>query len=445
MRLRIFAPVASALAGMCAIAWAATTPATSPQAETYRQLDLFADVLARVRANYVTETDETELMRGAIDGLLASLDPHSSYMDKKEYEAFQTSVRGEYEGLGVEVSMVDRFVTIITPFDGSPAARAGLKSGDRITAVNGEKLLGLTLSQALDKMRGEVNSVVTISILRDGAEPFDVTLKREVVSPPSVTWRREGDVGYLRLSGFNEKTAASFTDAVEAMRKTIGPRLKGVVLDLRNNPGGLLDQAVAVADVFLDGGEVVSSRGRDPRDTGRFNAQRGELLRNIPVAVIVNEGSASAAEIVAGALQDRQRAKIVGVTSFGKGSVQTVIPLTGGLRGALRLTTARYYTPSGRSIQATGIEPDVEVSQIRGEPEKRAIQSEADLPEALDNDSGVKRKAPHEIADQPPEGFKGDYQLKRALDVVQGLPGPRLPAPDPAVVAAKKSGEAPSR
>ncbi len=427
MRLRILAPVAAAFAGMCAIAWAATTPATSPQAETYRQLDLFADVLARVKANYVTETDEPDLMRGAIDGLLASLDPHSSYMDPKEFEDFQTSVRGEYEGLGVEVSMQDRFVTIVTPFDGSPAARAGLKSGDRITAVNGQKLLGLTLNQALEKMRGEVNSVVTITIFRDEVEPFDVTLKREIVSPPSVTWRREGDVGYLRLSGFNEKTAGSFSSAIESMRKAIGPRLKGVVLDLRNNPGGLLDQAVAVADVFLDGGEVVSSRGRDPRDTQRLNAQRGEMLRNVPVAVIINEGSASAAEIVAGALQDRQRAKIVGVTSFGKGSVQTVIPLKGGFQGALRLTTARYYTPSGRSIQATGIEPDVEVAQIRGAPEKRAIQSEADLPEALDNDGGIKRKAPHEIADQPPEGFKGDYQLKRALEVVQGLPGPKLP------------------
>lgn len=443
MRAWIIAPAAAAALGLCAIGWATTTPISS-QADTYRQLDLFADVMGRVKALYVSDPNESEMIEAALNGMLASLDPHSSYLSPKEFEDMQISTRGEYEGLGLEVTMEDGFVKVVAPIEGTPAFRAGFMTGDLLTGIDGQSILGLTLNQSLDRMRGKEGSSVTITILRNGQKPFDVTLMREKITPKAVTWRREGDVGYIRIATFNEKTNDGLLEAVKGIKRDIGPRLKGVVLDLRGNPGGLLDQAVDVSDDFLDGGEVVFTRGRDAQDTKRYNAKKGELLKGTPVVVLINEGSASASEIVAGALQDRKRAKVVGVTSFGKGSVQTLFPLKGGVQGALRLTTARYYTPSGRSIQATGIEPDVEVAQSRGKPEKRLVQSEADLPGALNNDGGVKRKALHDILDQPPEAFKGDYQLKRALDVVQGLPGPKLPVPDP-VPAKVAAAEVPAK
>jgi carboxyl-terminal processing protease len=329
--------------------------------------------------------------------------------------------------------MDDSVVKVVSPIDETPASRAGIQAGDYLTAINGESIIGLNINEAVSKMRGPVGTSLIVTVAREGKEPFDVNLTREIISVRSVTARMDGDLSVIRVSAFNEKTGDALNDAIAQVRAKGGPGLRGIVLDLRNNPGGLLDQAIAVSDAFLDGGEVVSTRGRRPEDIERYNARRGELMANVPIVVLINGGSASASEIVAGALQDRGRALVVGTTSFGKGSVQTVIPLKGGRDGALRLTTARYYTPAGRSIQGSGIEPDVEIAQTRVDTSKlkKIGLSEADLPKALSNETGAKRRGPHVPEDQPPVGWdqKQDYQMKRAMELLrQGVVAERLRA-----------------
>ena len=429
----IAAPLAGMAALVGALAWSA--PEDTGRGDIYRQLELFADVLARVEQDYVTEINEEEAMEAAIQGMLASLDPHSSYMNATDYREMQTQTRGEYGGLGIEVTSEDGVVRVVSPIDGTPAARAGIQAGDYLTAIDGESIVGLTLNDAVRRMRGEAGSNIIVTVAREGTDPFDVTLTREIINVRAVTARVEGgDVGIIRISTFNERTGDMLQDAIRTVRRDTGGRLRGVVVDLRNNPGGLLDQAIEVSDAFLDGGEVVSTRGRQPEDVQRYNASRGEDLAGVPVVVLINGASASAAEIVAGALQDRNRALIVGTDSFGKGSVQTVIPLQGGRDGALRLTTARYYTPAGRSIQGAGITPDMEVAARRVSAEdiarlQRLGVSEADLPNALDNDSGAQRRAIHVPEDMPPENWDAeeDYQLQRAMDFLrQGTVAERL-------------------
>jgi carboxyl-terminal processing protease len=431
----IAAPVAGMAALVGALAWSA--PEDQSRGDIYRQLELFADVLARVEQDYVVPIDEEEAMEAAIQGMLTSLDPHSSYMDAAEYRDMQTTTRGEYGGLGIEVTSEEGIVRVVSPIDGTPAARAGVQAGDFLTAINGETIVGLGLNEAVRRMRGEAGTQITVTIAREGTEPFDVTLTREIINVRAVTARVEGgDIGVIRISTFNERTGTMLQDAIRTVKRDTAGRLRGVVIDLRNNPGGLLDQAIEVSDAFLDGGEVVSTRGRQSEDVQRYNARRGDDMAGVPVVVLINGASASAAEIVAGALQDRNRALIVGTDSFGKGSVQTVIPLQGGRDGALRLTTARYYTPAGRSIQGAGITPDMEVANRRISAEdvarlQRLGISEADLPNALDNESGAQRRAIHMPDDQPPETWntEEDYQLSRALDFLrQGVVAERLRA-----------------
>jgi carboxyl-terminal processing protease len=415
---------------------AQATNATKGQ--TYKMLELFGDVLQTVDAQYVSEVDNKKLIEAALDGMLTSLDPHSGYLSPDSFEDMQDTTRGEYGGLGIEVTSEDGVVKVISPMDGTPAARAGIQAGDYITSVNGQSVLGLTVNEAVKQMRGPAGEVVTLTIARDKTDPFDVKLTREIIKPKAAIARMEGDYGYVRLPGFNEKATDALTTAITDLRAK-NPQMKGLIFDLRNNPGGLLDQAVGVSSVFLDGGEVVSQRGRDPRDIQRYNAKPGgDLLKGLPVVVLINQGSASAAEIVAGALQDRHRAELVGITSFGKGSVQTVIPLRGGADGALKLTTARYYTPSGRSIQKTGIQPDLEVAQTKDQAQdiaNRVWFSEASFKNALNADEGKSRQGVHTPAEAPPPGFdekKGDFQLDRAIAVlkagsVQAVP--KLPKP----------------
>ena len=425
-------------AGSMAYLGQAARATPEPRAETYHMLELFGNVLDTVERQYVTPVDDKKLIQSALNGMLTSLDPHSDYLPPEAFNDMQDDTRGEYGGLGLEITSEEGVVKVISPIDGTPAAKAGIKPGDYITAVNGQTVLGLSVNDAVKQMRGKVGEIVTLTIAREKTDPFDVKLTREIIQPKSVTYHAEGDYGYLRLSGFNEKATSETRAAIEDLRAK-NPHLKGLVLDLRNNPGGLLDQAVGVSDLFLNGGEVVSQRGRDPHDIERYNARPGPKLGNLPVVVLINSGTASAAEIVAGALQDRKRAEIVGLTSFGKGSVQTVIPLRGGLDGAVKLTTARYYTPSGRSIQKTGIEPDLEVAETREEAQQVANEafqfSEASFRNALNADDGKTREGAHQPAEAPPPGFdekKGDFQLTRALDVlkygsVQATP--KLPKP----------------
>ena len=418
--------------------------ASAPRSETYKMLELFGDVLTKVDGQYVEPVDDKKLIRAALDGMLTSLDPHSNYLDPESFSNMMDQTHGEYGGLGIEITSEDGVVKIISPMDDTPATKAGLLAGDYITAIDGQSVVGLTLNDAVKQMRGKVGQTITLSIARENHDPFDVKLTREIINVKSVKYHREGDFGYLRISSFDEKTGAETEEAVrDLLSKT--PKIKGLVLDLRNNPGGLLDQAIAVSDVFLNGGEVVSQRGRDPMDpkqVQRYNAKPGgDLLKGLPMTVLINSGSASAAEIVAGALQDRHRADLVGLTSFGKGSVQTLIPLNNGVDGALKLTTARYYTPSGRSIQRTGIDPDLEVAKTRDEAQLIANHtyqfSEASYRNALNADEGKVRKGPHAPAEEPPVGFDekaGDFQLTRALDVLKagGVANtPKLPTPTP--------------
>jgi len=409
-------------------ATAKTTPATR---EGYRLMQLFADVMDEAKRSYVTDVDEKKMVEAAINGMLQSLDPHSSYLDLAGYGELRDQTRGAYGGLGLEVTSEDGLVKIITPIDETPAARAGLKTDDLITAINGQAVVGMPLNDAVKQMRGSIGEPVTLTIVREKKDPFDVRLVREQINVITARAHNEGEYGYLRVSQFNERTTDEAQRALRQIRAE-NPNMKGLVLDLRNNPGGLLDQSVSIADMFLDGGEVVSQRPRNPRDIERYNARPGDVLNGLPMVVLINSGSASASEIVAGALQDRKRAEIIGTTSFGKGSVQSVIPLRGGQDGALKLTTGRYYTPSGRSIQKTGIEPDLEVAVSQEEAKKIAEGAnrftEAMYATALDAQEGKVRRGAHEPAEAPPAEFKveidfrnskGDFQLLRALDVLK--------------------------
>ena len=387
---------------------------------TYRQLDLFSDAFEKVRSDYVRPVDDNELVSSAIEGMVSSLDPHSSYMDAKAFADMQIQTSGEFAGLGIEVTMEDGLVKVITPIDDTPAARAGIKTGDFIAAVDGVPIQGMSLDDAIARMRGPEGSKVTITVLRTGSKkPFDVTLTRAIVQVDNVKFHRDGDVGYIRLPSFNEQTDAGLEHAVRELKRQIGPGLKGYVLDLRNNPGGLLDQAVDVSDDFLNSGEIVSTRGRHPEDTERYDAKPGDVTDGKPLIVLINGGTASAAEIVAGALQDDKRATIVGMTSFGKGSVQTIIPL-GRDGGALRLTTARYFTPSGHSIQALGITPDVAVAQGDEDTTPKIERTtEADLPGHLEGEGGPKKQTGPVIRPAPGKKYD-DFQLSYALDLLRG-------------------------
>ncbi len=419
---------AGAILGFLAAVYILPTAQSAPNVlSAYRELDLFGDAFERVRANYVREVDDSELINAAINGMVSALDPHSSYMDAKEFSDMQVETSGEFGGLGLEVTVEDGLVKVISPIDDTPAARAGIKTGDYISDIDGMSVQGLSLNDAVAKMRGPQGSKVTITILRKGErKPFTVTLTRAVIHIANVKFRREGDIGYIRVTQFiSERTSADVENAVRELKRQIGPRLKGYVIDLRNNPGGLLDQSVSVADDFLDGGEVVSTRGRHPGDTQRYNAHGGDIADGKPIEVLVNEGTASASEIVAGALQDHRRAIVIGMTSFGKGSVQTIIPLSGAHGGALRLTTARYYTPSGRSIQATGIVPDIAVSQLslKDDADERFNRSEAQLPGHLENE-GQHGTPPGKPVVRPQAGKTyDDFQLAYAFDRLNGRIG----------------------
>lgn len=407
------------------------TAGTQPKGEqqdyshTYKQLNLFGDVFERVRAQYVEEIDDKELIETAINGMLTSLDPHSSYLNEDDFADMQVKTRGEFGGLGIEVTMENGFVKVVSPIDDTPAFRAGMKSGDYITHIDGEEVLGMTLSDAVDKMRGKVGTDIKLTVRREGsAEPLEVVITRDIIRIRSVRSRIEGNAGYIRITTFNQNTEDGVEDAIEEIKDELGSKLIGYVLDLRNNPGGLLDQAIRVSDLFLERGEIVSTRGREERDTKRDNATSGDLADGLPIVVLINGGSASASEIVAGALQDHKRAILLGEKSYGKGSVQTVIPLPG--HGAMRLTTARYFTPSGRSIQAKGIEPDIKVELATIEAIEHESRRESDLRGALSNPSNDNKEkaAPESEVDgdtDEEEQELRDYQLVRALDLLNGL------------------------
>ncbi|MEZ8097421.1 MAG: S41 family peptidase [Amylibacter sp.] len=399
---------------------------------TYENLDLFGDIFERIRSSYVEEIDEEKLIESAISGMLTSLDPHSSYMAPEDFSTMQVQTRGEFGGLGIEVTQENGFVKVVSPIDDTPADKAGVEAGDFIIKVDGESTLGKTLDEAVDKMRGPVGSEIIITIVREGIdEPFDISIIRDTIEIKAVKARTEGKTIVLRVSSFTSKTYPNLKDSLEKEIKSSGglENINGVVVDLRNNPGGLLNQAIRVSDAFLNSGEIVSTRGRGTRDSERYNATPGDLTNGKPVVVLINGGSASASEIVAGALQDHQRAIIVGTKSFGKGSVQTIIPLSSD-GAAMRLTTARYYTPSGRSIQSLGVSPDILVEQrIRSveDPEKQNFQRfESDLENSLSNDSLTEdeRKLLEEERTQQEEIAKmrnDDYQLAYALDILKGL------------------------
>ncbi len=396
------------------------------RAETYRLLNLFGDVFERIRAEYVEPVSDRDVIENAINGMLQGLDPHSSYLNPRSFRDMQVQTRGEFGGLGIEVTQENGLVKVISPIDETPAARAGVRPGDLITHLNGQPTLGLSLQEAVEQMRGERGTSIRLTIRREGERnPVEITLVRDVVRPQVARFRLEGnDIAYVRLSAFNEQTEAALRRAVSQMRQQAGGNLRGLVLDLRNNPGGLLDQAVQVADDFLDQGEIVSTRARRAEDAQRWNARQGDIAQGLPMVVLINGGSASASEIVAGALQDHRRAVVMGVKSFGKGSVQTVMPIQG--QGAIRLTTARYYTPSGRSIQATGIEPDIEVVATRPDPNAPARDREADLRRALRNDADRPQSAPQ--AAPPPLPPLGVPQS--VLDRVSRMPAEGAPAFD---------------
>jgi carboxyl-terminal processing protease len=366
--------------------------------------------------------------------MVSNLDPHSSYMDAKMYGDMQITTKGQFGGVGIEVTQEDGLIKVISPIDGTPASRAGIKTGDRIAGIDGSSIAGLQLNEAIDKMRGPSGSKITLTILREGEKkPFDVTLVRAIVSVDAASYRREGDIGYIRMPGFNEQTADGLEKAVRDLKRQIGPGIKGYVLDLRNNPGGLLDQAIQVSDDFLGAGEIVSTRGRHPEDTQRYDAKAGDITDGKPVVVLINGGTASASEIVSGALQDHKRATVIGLTSFGKGSVQTIIPLGEG-RGALRLTTARYYTPSGHSIQAQGIIPDIQVAQgDEANVPKLARPSEADLRGHLTGEPVPAKRVNAPVIKPAPGQKYDDFQLSYALDLLHGkmtVASAAVPVPD---------------
>src|SRR6476659_9998257 len=395
--------------------------AGAASSDTYRQLNLFGEVFERVRADYVEKPDDSKLVESAINGMLAGLDPHSSYMDPKSFRDMQVQTKGEFGGLGIEVTMEDGLVKVVTPIDETPAAKAGVMANDVITQLDGEQVQGLTLNQAVEKMRGPVNTKIKLTIMRKGQDkPIEVSITRDVIRVRSVRSRVEGDdIGFIRISQFNEQTSEGLKKAISDITTQVGKdKLKGYILDLRNNPGGLLDQAISVSDAFLERGEIVSTRGRNPEETQRYSARPGDLSNGKPIIVLVNGGSASASEIVAGALQDHKRATILGTRSFGKGSVQTIIPL-GNNNGALRLTTARYYTPSGKSIQAKGIVPEIEVLQdVPDELKARSdTKGEASLRGHLKTQEGEEKTGSQSYI--PPDA-KNDKALNEALALLRG-------------------------
>ncbi len=397
------------------VAFPASAPAASNE-ETFRQLELFGDIFERVRSFYVDDTADKELIEAAINGMLQSLDPHSSYLNEESFRDMQVQTRGEFGGLGIEVTMEQGFVRVVSPIDDTPAARAGIEAGDFITHLDGESVLGLTLADAVDKMRGRVGSDIKLTIRRESREPFDVVVTRDVIRIQSVRSRVEGNVGYLRITTFNEQTDVGVQREIEDLRAELGDSMIGLVLDLRRNPGGLLDQAIKVSDAFLERGEIVSTRGKDEADAQRFNAKPGDVINGLPIVVLINGGSASASEIVAGALQDHRRAVVMGTQSFGKGSVQTIMPIPG--HGAMRLTTAAYFTPSGRSIQKTGVTPDIEVQQARIETtDEQARIREEDLRNAREGES----TEPSADDAGPTAQETADYQLARAIDLLKGI------------------------
>ena len=404
------------------------------QEKTYKKLELFGDIFDRIRAKYVEDVDDAKLIEAAINGMLTSLDPHSSYLSPDDADDMRVQTRGAFGGLGIEVTQEDGFVKVITPIDETPAAKAGVEPGDFITHVDGEGLLGLTLDGAVQLMRGPVGSKIVITIVReDEPEPFDITIIRDTIKLTAVRDRSIGQTIVMRVSTFNEQTYPNLKDGIAKQIEVAGgiDNVNGFVIDLRNNPGGLLDQAIKVSNAFLEKGEIVSTRGRDPAKGNRWNAQSGDLAQGKPIVVLINGGSASASEIVAGALQDHHRAIVVGTKSFGKGSVQTIMPLPSG--SSMRLTTARYYTPSGRSIQALGVSPNIIVEQPRRAPkdaepeeEQKKMRSEADLRGSLDNDSiseveRIQIEAERTAAEEAAKLRKDDFQLAYAIDLLKGL------------------------
>ncbi len=399
--------------------------------ETYRQLNLFGDVFERIRAQYVEEVTDKDLIEDALNGMLSSLDPHSGYLNEESFKEMRVETKGEFGGLGIEVTMDNGLVKVVSPIDDTPAFRAGMQSGDYIVKIDDKPVMGLDLNEAVKKMRGKVGEPIDLLVRRVGVDaPIEVTIIRDIIRIKSVRSRAEGNVGYIRITTFSQNTGPGVRKAIKDIKEEIGVSLIGYVLDLRNNPGGLLSQAIEVSDIFMDKGEIVSQRGRYEEDTERNNATLGDLADGLPIIILINGGSASASEIVAGALQDHKRAIVLGTQSFGKGSVQTVMPLPG--NGAMRLTTARYYTPSGKSIQATGITPDIIVEPAKIETYKNKYQRlrEADLLGALDNGNENDNKPANDNKDDGSDGVKEDekeeekpldYQLTRALDLLTGL------------------------
>ncbi len=395
---------------------------TSKKADIYKQLQLFPDVLARVRADYVVDVQDELLIEDAINGMLQSLDPHSSYMNAEAFRDMQNVTAGEYGGLGMEVTSDSGFVKIIAPIDNTPAYKAGIKAGDYITEIDGDSLIGMSLTDAVDQMRGKPGEPITVTVVRKDEEPMEITMVRAIIPQNRATYKIQDGIPVIRISQFNEKTESSMVSAIQSARKDLGGSVPGLVLDLRRNPGGLLDQSIKVSSAFLNGGDVVSTRGRRANDVQEYGAEKGELLKDVPVVVIIDNASASAAEIVAGALQDRGRGLVIGATSFGKGSVQSIIPLEGGRQGALRLTTQRYYTPSGRSIQGTGIEPDIFVSATPKDEDARKSFRESDLPNAIKNElEAAEEDEVEAVVEYPPEGFAedGDFQLDKAIEILK--------------------------
>ncbi len=433
--------VVSDALGLPGVHWAigSAQAQDSGRGDTYRLLQLFGDVFDRIRAEYVEPVNDRDLVENAINGMLTGLDPHSSYMNAKSFRDMQVQTRGEFGGLGLEVTQENGIIKVVSPIDDTPAARAGMKAGDLITTIDNTTVQGLSLNDAVDKMRGPPNSTIHLVVKREGVDkPVDVTMQREVIHIQVVKSHMEGDIGYIRLTQFNEQTDSGLARRSGQDEQTMGDKLHGIVLDLRNNPGGLLDQAVAVSDDFLDQGEIVSTRARHPEDSQRWDAKPGDITGGLPVVVLTNGGSASASEIVAGALQDHARAILLGQRTFGKGSVQTVIPLPG--NGAMRLTTARYYTPSGRSIQGLGITPDIPVASSRTETAHFGPERESDLNHTISNQGGTPPNAPRpprtdlppiasSIPAVPPEGWPTfdaakpdtDFQLQQGLVVVRAM------------------------
>ncbi len=427
---------------LVSMAFFGAMPSQGKSSDTYKQLNLFGDVFEKIRSQYVRDVTDEELIEAAIKGMLSSLDPHSSYLTAKDFEDMQVQTKGEYGGLGMEVTLDKGVVRVVSPIDDTPASRAGIKSGDYITKLNNKNIMGLSLTEAVTQMKGKIGTDILITVVRKGEkEPLEITLTRDLITLKSVRHHLEGEIGYIRISSFTEKTESGLLLALTEIKKELGENLQGIVLDLRNNPGGLLNQSIAVSSAFLEHGEVVSTRTRNDEHIQRFPAHSGDSINGKPLIVLINGGSASASEIVAGALQDHRRAVVVGTQSFGKGSVQTVIPL--GTNGAMRLTTSYYFTPSGNSIQGDGITPDIEIAQINFDKSKKIEshrRSERDLRGSLANPNNAKDKTEAKTSDDkvatnnkdgdeptertdahPLTSAENDYQLNYAINLLHGM------------------------